>query len=70
VNRIWSMVASIGIEGEVTLTGGVANNKGLVTLMEEKLGFTLNIPKNPQTVGSLGAAHIASRAFQGNQETH
>ncbi len=68
VNRIWSMVASIGIKGEVTLTGGVANNKGLVTLMEEKLGLTLNIPENPQTVGSLGAAHIASRAFQSSQE--
>jgi len=61
VNRIWSMVASIGIEGEVTLTGGVANNQGLVKLLEEKLGLSLNIPKNPQTVGALGAAQIASR---------
>jgi activator of 2-hydroxyglutaryl-CoA dehydratase len=57
------MVTSIGIEGEVTLTGGVAHNKGLVALLEEKLGLTLNIPENPQTVGALGGAHIARRAY-------
>jgi len=66
VNRIWSMVASLGIEGEVTLTGGVANNRGLVKLLEEKLGLSLNIPENPQIVGALGAAHIASRSFKTN----
>jgi len=64
VNRIWSMVTSIGVQGEVTLTGGVAHNKGLVALLEEKLGLGLNLPENPQTVGALGAAHIALRSFQ------
>jgi len=64
VNRIWGMVTSIGIEGEVTLTGGVANNQGLVKLLEEKLGLALNIPENPQTVGALGAAHLAFRSFK------
>ncbi len=61
VNRIWSMVTSIGIHGEVTLTGGVANNQGLVLLLQEKLGTQVNVPKSPQTVGALGAAHIAQR---------
>lgn len=68
VSRIWSMVTSIGIEGEVTLTGGVAHNKGLVALLEEKLGLTLNIPENPQTVGALGGAYIARRAYQNSLE--
>ena len=63
VNRIWAMVTSIGIQGEVTLTGGVANNQGLVLVLEEKLGQKLNVPENPQTVGALGAAHIALRRF-------
>lgn len=62
VNRIWSMVASIGMNGELTLTGGVAKNQGLASLLEEKLGVKLNIPDNPQTVGALGAAHIAKRS--------
>ncbi|NQV16428.1 2-hydroxyglutaryl-CoA dehydratase [bacterium] len=64
VNRIWSMVISIGIQGEITITGGVAKNKGLVTVLEEKLGMHLNVPDNPQTVGALGAAHIAQRGFK------
>lgn len=63
VNRIWSMATSIGIQGEVTLTGGVANNRGLVIVLEEKLRQKLNVPENPQTVGALGAALIAERSF-------
>jgi predicted CoA-substrate-specific enzyme activase len=62
-NRIWSMVTSIGIQGEVTLTGGVANNQGLVIVLEEKLGRKLNLPENPQTVGALGAALIAEQSY-------
>jgi len=64
VNRIWSMVTSIGVQGEVTLTGGVANNKGLVLLLEEQLGRSVNVPENPQIVGALGAAYIALMGFQ------
>ena len=61
LNRIWSMVARIGIVGEVTLTGGVALNRGLVTLFEAKLGQPVNVPDQPQIVGALGAALIARR---------
>jgi len=64
VNRIFGMVSSLGISGEVTLTGGVAHNKGLVKLLEKKLQVSLNIPSNPQTVGALGAAHLAKRNFK------
>ena len=64
-NRIWSMVSNLGILGEVTLSGGVANNKGLVLILEEKLGCPLNVPENPQIVGALGAAHIAMGKFLG-----
>ncbi len=63
VNRIWSMVTSIGVQGEVTLTGGVANNKGLVLLLEAQLGRPVNVPDNPQIVGALGAAHIALKGY-------
>jgi len=63
VNRIYSMVIGIGVQGEVTLTGGVANNQGLVMILEEKLGQPLNVPINPQTVGALGAALIAQRNY-------
>jgi len=61
VDRIWSMVTSLGVSGDVTLTGGVAYNRGLVLLLEEMLGQKMNVPDNPQTVGALGAALIALR---------
>ncbi|MCJ7594581.1 MAG: acyl-CoA dehydratase activase, partial [Desulfobacterales bacterium] len=38
VNRVWSMVAGVGVSGEVTMSGGVAKNKGVVALMAERLG--------------------------------
>jgi len=61
VSRIWSMITTVGLEAEVTLTGGVALNQGLVKVLEERVRSRLNIPANPQTVGALGAAHMARR---------
>ncbi|MFC1859464.1 acyl-CoA dehydratase activase [Thermodesulfobacteriota bacterium] len=46
-------------EAEVVMTGGVAQNIGVVRILEEKLGCKITIPPEPQTVGALGAALIA-----------
>ncbi|MEE8416809.1 MAG: acyl-CoA dehydratase activase [Desulfobacterales bacterium] len=59
VNRVGSMVHTVGIHGAVAMTGGVAKNSGVVAFMEEKLGQRVNISKEPQIVGALGAALIA-----------
>lgn len=59
VNRVWSMVKSLGTPGGVTLSGGVAKNSGVVTLLEEKLGRAVHVPGEPQIVGALGAALLA-----------
>lgn len=59
VNRIWAMVRSLGIKGELTMSGGVAKNPGVVSLLEEKLGKPVLVPTEPQIVGALGAALIA-----------
>lgn len=61
VNRIWSMVKALGVHGEVTMTGGVAKNRGVVELMEEKLGKPIRVYSEPQIVGALGAALFAQR---------
>jgi predicted CoA-substrate-specific enzyme activase len=63
VSRVWSMVKSIGVNGEVTMTGGVAKNSGVVVLMEERLGKPIHIHSEPQIIGALGAALLAKRAF-------
>lgn len=61
VNRVWSMVKGVGVHGTVTMTGGVAKNKGVVAMMEERLGRAVKIYEEPQIVGALGAALFARR---------
>ncbi len=62
VNRMWSLIKSIGIHGGVTMSGGVAKNKGVVSMLEERLGQGVNVYSEPQIVGALGAALLARRA--------
>jgi predicted CoA-substrate-specific enzyme activase len=62
--RIAGMVERVGLEEEVTMSGGVAKNPGMVRAMEEKLRVKINIPEEPQTVGALGAALIAFEKYQ------
>jgi bcr-type benzoyl-CoA reductase subunit C len=54
--RIMPMIQSIGPEQELTITGGVAKNKGVVTALENVLNTKINTPEEPQIVGALGAA--------------
>jgi predicted CoA-substrate-specific enzyme activase len=61
VNRVWSMVTSIGAHGDLTMSGGVSKNKGVVALMEEKLGKPILVYREPQIVGALGAALFARK---------
>jgi len=68
VNRVWSMVSGIGVRGAVTMSGGVAKNIGVVRLMEEKLGQPIHVYSEPQIVGALGAALLARKDFQGQQQ--
>jgi predicted CoA-substrate-specific enzyme activase len=64
VNRVWSMVRAVGVRGEVTMTGGVAKNKGVVAFMEEKLGKPIHVYHEPQIVGALGAALYAQKEYR------
>lgn len=59
VGRIWGMISALGSRGELTMSGGVAKNRGVVTLLEEKWGRSVKVPEEPQIVGALGAALIA-----------
>ena len=61
VNRVWSMVKAVGVHGGVTMSGGVAKNRGVVALLEEKLGRSIKVHTEPQIVGALGAALLARR---------
>ncbi len=67
-DRNTSMVRQIGIEKDVALIGGVANNIGFVDAMNKNLGFDLLVPKDriaPEYVSALGAALIAQEKSGG-----
>jgi len=64
-DRTRSLAGRVGIEPEITMTGGVAKNAGVVTELSDRVGHPLNLPAEPQTAGALGAALIAWE--QGNR---
>lgn len=57
--RIVSMVKRVGFRDRVVFAGGVARNRCLQKLLEDKLGVEITVPGEPQTVGALGAALLA-----------
>ncbi len=62
VERTAGMLKRVNFEAPLVFTGGVANNRCIVTLLAEKLGVEVLIPPNPQLVGALGAALAASNS--------
>jgi len=57
--RTVSLVRRVGIEEEVTFTGGVSRNIGMVRALEDKLGMRLNVSPESHFVGALGAGLFA-----------
>jgi predicted CoA-substrate-specific enzyme activase len=58
--RVNSLARRAGIMEDVTVTGGCAKNKGLIAMLEDRLGVGIKtLPEDPQVVGALGAAVLA-----------
>jgi activator of 2-hydroxyglutaryl-CoA dehydratase len=49
----------VGIEEEVTFTGGVARNLAMVGTLNERLGLEVNVSEESHFMGALGAALFA-----------
>ncbi|MBL8988578.1 MAG: acyl-CoA dehydratase activase [Gemmatimonadales bacterium] len=58
-SRSVALLRRVGIEDEVTFTGGVSRNLGMVRAIEERLGKTLNYSEDSHFMGALGAALFA-----------
>jgi len=64
--RTIALVRRVGIEAEVTFTGGVSRNIGMVRALEEKLGLPVNVCDDSHYIGAIGAAIFAvERALTG-----
>ena len=59
VSRSLGLMRRVGIEPEVTFTGGVAKNIGMVKALEAALGFAVNVSDDSPYMGALGAALFA-----------
>jgi len=57
--RTMALVRRVGIEDEVTFTGGVSRNVGMVQALAAVLGRTINVSDEGHYVGALGAALFA-----------
>lgn len=58
-SRSAGLLRRVGIREEVTFTGGVTRNIGMIRALEEKLGTSLNISEESHYMGALGAALFA-----------
>jgi predicted CoA-substrate-specific enzyme activase len=56
VSRSLGLMRRVGIEPEVTFTGGVARNAGVVALLGRALGGPVNVSEESHFMGALGAA--------------
>jgi predicted CoA-substrate-specific enzyme activase len=57
--RSIGLLRRVGIESEVTFTGGVAKNVGMIQAMEDGMGLKLNVSDESHYMGALGAALFA-----------
>ena len=58
-NRVAGLAGQVGLEEAVVMTGGVAQNIGVVRALENQIGLRIHLPPEPQLVGALGAALLA-----------
>ncbi len=57
--RLVTQLGRVGITPEFSMSGGVANNEGIVKRLEQRLGMKANRAFEPQIVGAVGAALFA-----------
>ena len=64
-SRIMTLVYRVGLEEDVTISGGVAKNIGVVAFLENKMGLkTVKLPIDPQIIGAMGAALLAKEELE------
>jgi benzoyl-CoA reductase subunit A len=57
--RVCSLMARVGIENDLVISGGIAKNVGVVQRVEEILQAKAQIAFEPQLVGAVGASLFA-----------
>ncbi|TFG62545.1 MAG: 2-hydroxyglutaryl-CoA dehydratase [Gemmatimonadales bacterium] len=63
--RSFGLLKRVGLEGEITFTGGVTRNVAMVAALEELIGRPLNVSEESHFMGALGAALFALERANG-----
>lgn len=63
-DRIVALVRQVGIDGEITLTGGITRNVGMVKALEQKIGKRLNVCPDSEYAGAIGACLLGRRRLR------
>ncbi len=58
-SRSAGLLRRVGVEDELTFTGGVSRNAAMVAALEERVGTKTNISEESHYMGALGAALFA-----------
>lgn len=57
--RSMGLLRRVGIEQDVTFTGGVARNIAMIAALQDRLGCSINVSEESHYMGALGAALFA-----------
>jgi predicted CoA-substrate-specific enzyme activase len=68
--RSVGLLRRVGIEEEVTFTGGVAKNSGMIHSLEATIGLKLNVSEESHFMGALGAALFAMDHIFASRDPH
>jgi len=64
-SRLISLLKRVGIEEDLTVSGGCAKNEGLIKILQDKVGVNIvYLREDPQIVGALGAAVLARQKWE------
>lgn len=57
--RSVSLLRRVGLDPEITFTGGVSRNQGMVAALQDVLGMPVNVSDDSHYMGAIGAAVFA-----------
>jgi len=65
--RSSALLRRVGVEREVTFTGGVARNLAMIETLNQRLGVEVNVSEDSHFMGALGAALFALDQILGSR---
>ena len=66
-SRSIGLLRRVGIEEQVSFTGGVARNTGMVKVLNDTLGLEVNVSEDSHYMGAIGAGLFALDYIMGSR---